>query len=91
MGGSLRPNVRNAGPKGVSRKAISTLSFVPVTVSTVIVYAVVDDALSCDFPHGDSLEVFIRSEDAERFVEEVWAILSLRLGRCGDALADLAD
>ena len=37
----------------------------------VLVYAVVDDALSPDFPLGDSLEVFIRREDAERFVEEV--------------------
>lgn len=37
----------------------------------VIVYAVVDDALSPDFPLGDSLEVFVRREDAERFVEEV--------------------
>ena len=37
----------------------------------VIVYAVVDDALSPDFPLGDSLEVFIRREDAERFIEEV--------------------
>jgi hypothetical protein len=37
----------------------------------VIVYAVIDDALSPDFPLGDSLEVFIRREDAERFIEEV--------------------
>jgi hypothetical protein len=37
----------------------------------VIVYVVVDDALSRDFPLGDSLEVFVRREDAERFVEEV--------------------
>jgi hypothetical protein len=37
----------------------------------VIVYAVVDDALSPDFPLGDSLEVFIRKADAERFIEEV--------------------
>jgi hypothetical protein len=37
----------------------------------VIVYAVVDDALSPDFPLGDSLEVFVRRGDAERFVEEV--------------------
>jgi hypothetical protein len=35
------------------------------------VYAVVDDALSPDFPLGDSLEVFIRREDAERFIEDV--------------------
>jgi hypothetical protein len=32
----------------------------------VLVYAVVDDALSPDFPLGVELEVFIRREDAER-------------------------
>jgi hypothetical protein len=37
----------------------------------VIVYAVVDDALSLDFPLGDTLEVFVRREDAKRFIEEV--------------------
>jgi hypothetical protein len=37
----------------------------------VIVYSVLDDALSPDFPLGVDLEVFVRSEDAERFVEEV--------------------
>jgi hypothetical protein len=36
----------------------------------VIVYAVVDDALSPDFPLGDAVDTFIRREDAERFVEE---------------------
>ena len=35
----------------------------------VVVYAVVDDALSSDFPLGDPLEVFVRREDAERLVE----------------------
>jgi len=30
----------------------------------VIVYAVVDDALSPDFPLGDALDVFVRREDA---------------------------
>ena len=35
----------------------------------MIVYAVVDDALSRDFPLGDSLEVFVVREDAERFEE----------------------
>jgi hypothetical protein len=30
----------------------------------LIVYAVVDDALSPNFPLGDSLEVFVRREDA---------------------------
>ena len=37
----------------------------------MIVYAVVDDALLSDFPLGLELEVFIRREDAERFIEEV--------------------
>jgi hypothetical protein len=37
----------------------------------VLVYAVVDEGLSPDFPLGDSLEVFIRREDAERFIAEV--------------------
>ena len=41
------------------------------TIHAVIVYAIVDDALSPDFPLGDSLEVFVRREDAERFVTEV--------------------
>jgi hypothetical protein len=40
-------------------------------IPALIVYAVVDDALSADFPLGDSLEVFVRREDAERFIEEV--------------------
>ena len=42
-----------------------------VPALTLIVYAVVDDALSPDFPLGDSPEVFICREDAERFIEEV--------------------
>ena len=37
----------------------------------MIVYAVVDNALSPNFPLGDTLEVFVRREDAERFIEEV--------------------
>ena len=37
----------------------------------VIISAVVDDALSPDFPLGVELETFIRLEDAERFIEEV--------------------
>jgi hypothetical protein len=37
----------------------------------LIVYAVVDDALSPDFPLGDALEVFVCREDAERFVEKI--------------------
>ena len=37
----------------------------------MIVYAVVDDALSPDFPLGVELRLFVRREDAERFIEEV--------------------
>ena len=36
-----------------------------------IVCAIVDDALSPDFPLGVELEVFVWREDAERFIEEV--------------------
>jgi hypothetical protein len=35
------------------------------------VYAVVDDSLSPTFALGDALEVYVRREDAERFIEEV--------------------
>ena len=37
----------------------------------MIVLAVVDDSLSPDFPLSDALDVFIRREDAERFIDEV--------------------
>jgi Cysteine dioxygenase type I len=37
----------------------------------VIIHTVVDGALSPAFPLGDAVEVFIRREDAERFIEEV--------------------
>jgi hypothetical protein len=37
----------------------------------MIVYAVVDATLSPDFPLGVELEVFVRREDAQRFIEEV--------------------
>ena len=37
----------------------------------MLVYAVVDDSLSPTFPLGDALEVYVRREDAERFIEEV--------------------
>jgi hypothetical protein len=40
-------------------------------LESVIVYAIVDDALSPDFPLGDAVETFVRREDAERFIEEV--------------------
>jgi hypothetical protein len=47
----------------------------------VIVYSVVDDALSTDFPLPVDLEVFICREDAERFVEEVLGVMILRSRR----------
>jgi hypothetical protein len=37
----------------------------------VIVYAVVDDSLTPTSPLGDSLDVFVRREDAERFFDEI--------------------
>jgi hypothetical protein len=37
----------------------------------VLVYAVADDSLSPDFPLGDALDVYVRREEAERFIEEV--------------------
>ena len=36
----------------------------------MLVYAVADDSLSPASPLGDSVDVFVRREDAERFVEE---------------------
>ena len=39
--------------------------------SRVVVYAVVDLSLSLTSPLGDSIEVFIRREDAQRFVDEI--------------------
>ncbi len=37
----------------------------------MLVYAVVDDSLSPTFPLGDSVDVFVCREEAERFIEEV--------------------
>ena len=37
----------------------------------MIVYAVVDDSLSPTSPLGHAIDVFLRREDAERFVEEI--------------------
>ena len=49
----------------------------------MIVYAVVDDALSPGFPLGVELEVFVRREDAERFIDAggVLRIRELAMGR----------
>ncbi len=35
------------------------------------VFAVIDDSLSPTSPLGDTIETFIRREDAARFIEEV--------------------
>ena len=37
----------------------------------VLVYAVIDDSLLPASPLGDALEVYVRREDAERFIEEM--------------------
>jgi hypothetical protein len=49
----------------------------------LIVYAVVDDALPPNFPLGDSLEVLVRREDAERFIEDVRGDDPGAAGSCG--------
>ena len=38
---------------------------------TMIVYAVVDETISPTSPLGDAIDVFLRREDAQRFIEEV--------------------
>jgi len=43
----------------------------PVIVSAVIVYAVIDLRSSPDHPLGDTVETFLRREDAERSIAEV--------------------
>ena len=40
------------------------------TVRRMLVYAEVDDAPSPNFPLGVELEVFVRREDAERFIAD---------------------
>jgi hypothetical protein len=37
----------------------------------VVVYVIRDERCSLDHPLGDAIEVLIRREDAERFLEEV--------------------
>jgi hypothetical protein len=37
----------------------------------VIVYVIRDERCSLDHPLGDAIEVLIRREDAERFIQEV--------------------
>jgi len=52
----------------------------------VIVCAVVDDALSPDVPLGDSLEVFVRRDDAEQLTEDVRGNTPELTGRYGIAV-----
>jgi hypothetical protein len=37
----------------------------------MLVYAVVDDSLSPMSPLGDSLDVYVRCEETERFIEDI--------------------
>jgi hypothetical protein len=37
----------------------------------MIVYAVVDETISPTSPLGNAIDVFLRREDAERFIEEI--------------------
>jgi hypothetical protein len=37
----------------------------------MLVSVVIDDALSPTFPLGDALDVYVRREDAEHFIEEI--------------------
>lgn len=41
------------------------------TVLLVLVYAVCDLSASPDHPLGDAVDVFVRREDAEQFIEQV--------------------
>jgi hypothetical protein len=50
-------------PSGISRQRSHR--------SPVHVYALVDDSLSPTSSLGDSIDVFVRREDAERFIDEV--------------------
>jgi Tic22-like family len=51
--------------------APATEALSATTLAGVIVYAVVDDSLSDTSPLGDAIEVFVRREDAERFIADV--------------------
>ena len=55
----------------MSPEAISTAHPESVIVSPVLVYAIIDLRSSSDHPLGDTVETFVRREDAERFIEEV--------------------
>lgn len=73
--GGLTERLASSFPSPRERTQRRAVVLVPQTGNAdrgpVVVFAVVDDALSPDFPLGVELEVFVRREDAERFVEEV--------------------
>jgi len=50
----------------------------------MLVYAVVDDSLSPASPLRDAIDVFVRREDAERFIEKI----RRRRARAGGAATD---
>jgi hypothetical protein len=52
-------------------------------------HAVIDDSLSPTVPLGDSLDVFVRCEDAERFIEEVRVTNRNSRSHCGSRSASL--
>jgi len=45
------------------------------TVASLIASAIIDDAVPSNFTLGAELEVFVRCQDAERFIEEVRATI----------------
>jgi hypothetical protein len=47
------------------------------------VYAIVDDALSSDFPLGDSIDVFVRREDASALSRSFAATIPSLRATCG--------
>jgi hypothetical protein len=61
-----------SGVPAKSRKlALCTPACTPDRFLIVLVYVVLDDRTSASSLLGDALEVFVRREDAARFVEEV--------------------
>jgi hypothetical protein len=53
----------------------------------LIVYAIIDQRSSPDHPLGVPSEVFIRREDAERFIEEGGATIPSTRATCGSRSA----
>ncbi|MGH3118090.1 MAG: hypothetical protein ACRDQ2_13455 [Gaiellales bacterium] len=51
------------------------------------VYAIVDDSLSPTSPLGDTIETFLRREDAERFIRRLAATIPSSRATCGSRSA----